>query len=57
MFLAKYILDAIIFLNNENDRVEGFQLRWLKTKGNDAAFPISITLSFNHLKGYHSYFL
>ena len=46
MFLAKYILDAIIFLNNENDRVEGFQLRWLKTKGNDAAFPFSITLSF-----------
>ena len=29
---------------------EGFQFRWLKIKGINAASPISLTLILNHLK-------
>ena len=29
---------------------EGFQFRWVKIKGNDATFPISITLFSNNLR-------
>ena len=41
---------GIVFMKIETAHLDEFHFRWLKIKVSDAAFPISITLFFNHLK-------
>ena len=49
-FLGHFMLPPVMKMTDLRRSLDGFQFRWLKIKGNDAAFPISITLSLNHLK-------